>query len=60
MGEGLVTLGRDFGSGVTDVLNQMQVENQERLKLEQEWIMQIRAEREKAFKKAKSDYILHF
>ena len=48
-GEGLVTLGRDFGSGVTDVLNQMQVENQERLKLEQEWIMQIRAEREKAF-----------
>lgn len=48
-GEGLVTLGRDFGSGVTDVLNQMRVENQERLKLEQEWIMQIRAEREKAF-----------
>ena len=48
-GEGLVTLGRDFGSGVTDVLNQMQVENQERLKLEQEWIMQIREERERAF-----------
>ena len=49
VGEGLATLGRDFGSGVTDVINQMQVENQERLKLEQEWIMQIRAEREKAF-----------
>lgn len=41
-GEGLTTLGHDFGSGVTDVLNQMQTENQERLKLEQEWIMQIK------------------
>lgn len=48
-GEGLATLGHDFGSGVTDVLNQMQTENQERLKLEQEWIMQIREERDKAF-----------
>ncbi len=48
-GEGLTTLGHDFGSGVTDVLNQMQTENQERLKLEQEWIMQIREERDKAF-----------
>lgn len=48
-GEGLATLGHDFGSGVTDVLNQMQSENQERLKLEQEWIMQIREERDKAF-----------
>lgn len=48
-GEGLATLGHDFGSGVTDVLNQMQTENQERLKLEQEWIMQIREERDRAF-----------
>lgn len=48
-GEGLVELGKAFGSGVTDVLNQMQAENQERLKLEQEWITQLRAERDKAF-----------
>lgn len=48
-GKEIAILGKDFGRGVTDVLNQMQVENQERLKLEQEWIMQIREEREKAF-----------
>lgn len=45
----LAELGADFASGVTDVLEQMQTENQQRLKLEQEWITQIRDEREKTF-----------
>ena len=53
-GDVLATLEKDFGSGVTDVLKQMQEENQQRLKLEQEWITQIRAEREKAFQEINS------
>ena len=46
---GSIELTKDFGKGVSDVINIMNQENQERLRLEQEWINQIREEREKAF-----------
>lgn len=46
---GTVELAKDFGSGVSDVINAMSQENQERLRLEREWINQISEEREKAF-----------
>lgn len=46
---GTIELTKDFGSGVADVINVIGQENQERLKLEREWINQISVEREKAF-----------
>ncbi len=46
---GAIDLTKDFGSGVSEVIQAMNQENMERLKLEQEWINQISSEREKAF-----------
>lgn len=42
-------IGTDFVKGVSDVVNAMGRENQERLKLEHEWVNQLSEEREKAF-----------
>lgn len=44
-----VEFGAALAKGVKDVLRQMHAESEQRLRLEQEWILQIRAEREKAF-----------
>ena len=54
-----VQLGQDFGTGVTEVLKEMGQEQQERLRLEQEWITKIRNDRDRAFEKMNA-YISHF
>lgn len=52
-------LGQDFGTGVTEVLKEMGQEQQERFRLEQEWITKIRSDRDRAFEKMNA-YISHF
>ena len=52
-------LGQDFGTGVTEVLKEMGQEQQERFRLEQEWITKIRNDRDRAFEKMNA-YISHF
>lgn len=52
-------LGQDFGKGVTEVLQEMGREQQERLRMEQEWITKIRRDRDHAFQKINA-YLIQF